>query len=200
MRFMRSLPFFALALMAGVPALAQTPAPAAPPPPQMVLTSSAFPDGGAIPVKYSQAAPGVAPGEGLSPALSWSNVPPGTQSLVLHMHDMEVARNKTTDDQLHWLLWNIPPATTSLPEGVGKGTKLADGTRQISASGPFYRGPGAGANGPQHHYTFEIFALDTTLNVEPTSDPFATRTAIFNAMQGHIIGRAITMGLFKRPN
>src|SRR5215471_5286811 len=70
--------------------------PAAPP---MTMTIAAFPDGGPIPVKYSQAAPGAAPGEGTSPAITWSNVPAGTQSFFLHMHDMEVVRNKTTDDQ-----------------------------------------------------------------------------------------------------
>src|SRR2546430_12109645 len=47
---------------------------------------------------------GVAPGEGTSPAMSWTNVPAGTQSFFLHMHDMDLARNKTTDDQAHWVL------------------------------------------------------------------------------------------------
>ena len=61
-------------------------APAAPP---MTLTVSGFPDGGQIPVKFSQAAEGVAPGEGLSPAMTWTNTPPGTQSFVLHMHDLD---------------------------------------------------------------------------------------------------------------
>src|SRR5690606_1997440 len=72
--------------------------------PPMTLTVSGFADGGQIPVRFSQAAEGAAPGEGTSPALSWTNVPPGTQSFVLHMHDMDVARNRTTDDQVHWLV------------------------------------------------------------------------------------------------
>ena len=99
-------------------------APAAPP---MTLTVSGFQDGGQIPVKFSQAADGVAPGEGLSPAMTWTNTPPGTQSFVLHMHDLDVARNKTTDDQVHWVVWNIPATATGLPEGVPKGAQLADG-------------------------------------------------------------------------
>src|SRR5271169_6899655 len=97
----------------------------------MTLTISGFPDGGQIPVKFSQAAPGVAAGEGTSPAMSWANVPPGTQSFFLHMHDMDLARNKTTDDQAHWVLWNIPPAATGLPEGVPRGSQLPDGSYQI---------------------------------------------------------------------
>src|SRR5262245_11553571 len=80
---------------------------AAPAAPAMTLTVQGFPDGGQIPVKFSQAAPGAAPGEGTSPAMTWANVPAGTQSFVLNMRDLDVARNKTTDDQAHWVVWNI---------------------------------------------------------------------------------------------
>ena len=113
--------------------------------PAMTLSSPAFADGAQIPVKFSQAAEGVPPGEGTSPALTWTNVPAGTASFVLHMHDMELARNKTTDDQVHWLVWNIPGTAKGLPEGVPKGAQLADGSYQISATGQMYRGPGAPA-------------------------------------------------------
>src|SRR5580704_4673552 len=101
------------------------------PPPAMTLTVAGFPDGGQIPVKYSQAAPGVPVGEGTSPAMSWANVPAGTQSFFLNMHDMDLARNKTTDDQAHWVLWNIPAPATGLPEGVPTGSELPDGSYQI---------------------------------------------------------------------
>ncbi len=103
---------------------------AAPAPPAMILTIPGFPDGGQIPVKFSQAAPGVAVGEGTSPAMSWANVPAGTQSFFLNMHDMDLARNKTTDDQAHWVLWNIPATATGLPEGVPKG--IATAGRKLS--------------------------------------------------------------------
>jgi Raf kinase inhibitor-like YbhB/YbcL family protein len=172
------------------------PAPAAPP---MTMTVAGFSDGGQIPVKYTQAAPGVATGEGLSPAITWTNTPPGTQSFVLNMHDMEVVRNKTSDDQAHWVVWNIPASSTGLPEGVPKGSQLADGSYQISATGTMYRGPGAPANGPPHHYMFEIYALDTKLDVQPTADAFETRANVMKAMQGHILGKAVYGGLFKRP-
>ena len=171
-------------------------APAAPP---MTLTVSGFQDGGQIPVKFSQAAEGVAPGEGLSPAMTWTNTPPGTQSFVLHMHDLDVARNKTTDDQAHWVVWNIPATATGLPEGVPKGAQLADGSYQISATGQMYRGPGAAATGPVHHYMFEIYALDTKLDVTPAADAFETRANVMKAIQGHILGKAVYVGLFRRP-
>jgi Raf kinase inhibitor-like YbhB/YbcL family protein len=165
----------------------------------MTLTTMAFPDGGPIPVKFSQAAEGAAPGEGTSPALTWANAPAGTQSFVLHMHDMELARNRTTDDQVHWLVWNIPGTASRLTEGQPKGAKLPDGSYQISATGQVYRGPGAPANGPPHHYVFEIFALDTKLDVQPTADAFETRANVIKAIQGHILGKAVYLGLFRRP-
>jgi Raf kinase inhibitor-like YbhB/YbcL family protein len=175
---------------------APAPAPAGP---AMTLTVAGFPDGGQIPVRFSQAAPGVATGEGTSPAISWANVPAGTQSFVLNMRDMDVARNKTTDDQAHWVVWNIPAASTGLPEGVPKGAQLQDGSYQISATGQMYRGPGAPATGPQHHYMFELFALDAKLDVQPVADAFETRANVMKAMQGHILGKAVYGGLFKRP-
>src|SRR6266849_20423 len=118
--------------------------------PAMTLTIPAFPDGGQVPVKFSQAAEGAAPGEGTSPAIRWANPPAGTQSFVLNMHDMDVARNRTTDDQAHWVVWNIPPTAAGLPEGVPKGPKLANGAYQFSATGQMYRGPGAAATGLKH--------------------------------------------------
>jgi Raf kinase inhibitor-like YbhB/YbcL family protein len=167
--------------------------------PAMTLTVTGFPDGGPIPVRFSQAAEGAAPGEGTSPAISWANSPAGTQSFVLNMRDMDVARNKTTDDQAHWVVWNIPPTAMGLPEGVPKGSQRPDGSYQISATGPMYRGPGAPATGPQHHYMFEIYALDTKLEVQPTTDAFETRANVMKAMQGHVLGKAVYGGLFKRP-
>ena len=76
---------------------------------------------------------------------------------------------------------------------------MPDGSRQTSATGPVYRGPGAGANGPMHHYVFELYALDIPLPVEAVDDAFATRTKVMEAMQGHILGKAVYLGLFRRP-
>jgi Raf kinase inhibitor-like YbhB/YbcL family protein len=175
-------------------AAAQAPAAgAAPPRPAMTLTTTAWADGDPIPAKYTQA------GEQVSPELKWTNTPPGTVTFLLHMLDPDVARNKTTDTQVHWLVWNIPGTATGLPEGVPKGEKLADGSLQTSASGPVYRGPGAPATGPVHHYTFEIYALDTKLDVVHGVDAFETRANVMKAIQGHILGKAVYVGLFKRP-
>lgn len=188
--FLTSVLFLGMAFLS----FAQT-APAA-----MTITTNAFADGTIIPVKYSQAAPGAAPGEGTSPALSWGNIPAGTKSLLLHMHDLDFVRNKTTDDQVHWLVWNIPANSTGLPEGLPRGAKLPDGSYQISVTGPVYRGPGAAASGPLHHYMFEILALDITLDFPAVNnDPFETRAKVMQTIQGHILGKAVIGGLFKRP-
>ena len=176
----------ALAQAAG----AQGGGPAAKP---MVLTIPGFADGTDIPVKYTQA------GEQTSPAISWTNTPAGTVSFLLHMHDVEGTRNRTTDDQLHWLVWNIPGTATGLPEGIPMGAQLQNGAYQTSASGLMYRGPGAPAAGPRHHYTFELFALDTKVDMQPGSDPFETRTNVMKSIQGHVLGKAVYMGLFHRP-
>jgi hypothetical protein len=99
-------------------------------------------------------------------------------------------------------VWNIPGTATGLPEGVPKGAQLTDGAYQISATGQMYRGPGAPATGPQHHYMFEVYALDTTLDVRPaagTDAAFETRANVMKAMQGHILGKAVYGGLFKKP-
>ncbi|MGE0042340.1 MAG: YbhB/YbcL family Raf kinase inhibitor-like protein [Vicinamibacterales bacterium] len=162
-------------------------------PPAMRLMTTGWADGDDIPVKFSQA------GEQVSPPLTWTNVPAGTRSFVLHMRDPDVARNKTTEDQVHWLVWNIPGDATGLPEGQPEGATLPNGAKQISASGMTYRGPGAPASGPKHHYTFELFALDTTLDVAHGSDAWDTRAKVYAAMQGHILGKAVYAGLFHRP-
>jgi phosphatidylethanolamine-binding protein (PEBP) family uncharacterized protein len=118
---------------------------------------------------------------------------------VLIVHDVDTAITPGTDDMLHWMLWNIPPATTTLPEHVPVASELPDGTRQISATGPYYRGPGAAAAGPVHHYVFELFALDTMLDVPAVgASPPQTRAAILAAMAGHVRGKAVYAGLFKR--
>jgi len=179
--------------------LAQVPEKAAPRPAAMVLTIPGWPDGGQIPVKFTQA------GEQVSPELKWTNVPAGTQSFVLNMLDPDVSVMRGPETQPHWIVWNIPATATGLPEGVKAGAELPDGTRQISASGPNYRGPGAAATGPLHHYTFEVYALDTKLDVTPsTATPqinaaLETRTNVMKALQGHVLGKAVYVGLFHRP-
>jgi len=176
----------------------------------MTLTTSAWADGGQIPIKYTQ------PGHDVSPPLSWSDAPPNTLSFVLLVHDLDTTGNGTTDALLQWLVWNIPATARGLPEHMPQGPELPDGTRQISVTGPYYRGPAAPSSGPVHHYLFELYALDSKIDVPPVATttatgrggappttravtPSETRAAILTAMSGHIRGKAVLVGLFRRP-
>ncbi len=157
------------------------------------LSTTAWSDGATIPAKYTQA------GAQVSPPLAWANVPDGVQSFVLIARDTDAAIGNGTDDILHWMLWNIPGSARSLAEAIPQGNQLPDGTRQISASGPYYRGPGAPAAGPAHHYVFEIYALDATLDVPAVGQsPALTRAAVEQAMAGKIRAKGALVGLFKR--
>ena len=117
------------------------------------MTISAFAEGSDIPLKYTQS------GSQTSPEITWINTPPGTVTFLLHMHDMDVSRNHTTDDQLHWLVWNIPGTATGLPEGVPAGAQLQNGAYQISASGPSLSRSGRAGQfpaAPLHLRTFRL--------------------------------------------
>jgi hypothetical protein len=159
----------------------------------MKLSTSAWQDGGAIPPKFAQ------PGRDVSPPLSWSAAPEGTNGFVVIAHDIDGATGNGTDDVLHWLVWNIPKDATSLPEGIPQAPQRADGSRQISVSGPYYRGPAAPSTGPAHHYVFEVFAVDTLIDVPSVGvQPGPTRTAVMAAMAGHVRGKGTMVGTFKR--
>lgn len=168
----------------------------------LTLVTTGWPDGGMIPLRYTQAGPEI------SPAIQWSAPPAGAASFVLMFHDADaLAANNSTDDLLHWMLWNIPATATGLPQGMPDGFELPDGTRQIGVSGSRYRGPGASATGPVHHYVLDLYALDTMLDIkvspqgpqEANPNVQAIRTSIVQAMAGHIRGKAAYFGLFRRP-
>jgi len=185
---------FALVCISIGMAAAQAPAggPAVPP---LIMTTTAWEDGGVIPDKYTQKASPMAP----SPALNWSQVPPGTQSFVLLVHDPEPVLNKGSKmDVTHWLIWNIPGNSTGLKEGVAQG-ELSDGSRQVSLRMNGYMGPGA-PPGPYHHYTFELFAVDMKIDVPQGTPQEAanTRTAVMNAIDGHVLGKALLIARFHR--
>jgi Raf kinase inhibitor-like YbhB/YbcL family protein len=161
------------------------------------VSSTAWQDGGEIPLKFAGR------GENKSPAFEfhWNlGTNPGTapdtlKSYAVILHDIQnVGANKTTGDTLHWSAFNIPGSATGLPEAIGSGD-LPDGTRNGPGIRPgSYFGPGAGA-GPFHHYVFEFYALDTKLDLPATT----TRDELLKAMDGHVIGKAAWFGRFPAP-
>jgi Raf kinase inhibitor-like YbhB/YbcL family protein len=198
-----------IAALAGPgPADAQTPQggagrsnqgqPAATPPPPMRLAIASVPDGGVLPAKFTCAAQ---PPAHTSPTLSWTDAPPGTQSFVVYVHNMDPRPAKGIEDVLHWLMWNIPANARSIPENVPPAAELPDGSRQLVTAGrnggpsTGYRAPCPPPGVPANHYAFEVFALDNRLEAAVG----ATRADVLKAMDGHVLGHAIVIALFGRP-
>jgi hypothetical protein len=159
--------------------------------PSLTLTTTAFADGAIIPNRFTALDPSP-----VSPELQWMNVPVGTVSFVLVVRDPDVAVKRTTNDILHWMLFNIPGSARGLPEGIPANSQLTDGTIQVKRrNGAIgYLGMGAPAVGPYHHYTFELYALDIKLDLGPD----ATREDVLKAMDGHILGKGMLIGRFHR--
>lgn len=160
----------------------------------MTLTSTSFEDGGLIPDAHAQR------GRDRSPALTWTGAPDSVRSYVLIVRDLDAITADSPDGLLHWLVWNIPGSATSLAAGIPSGAQRPDGSRQVSVSGPYYRGPAAPAGGPAHHYAFELYALDAMVNVPAEQlSPAATRDAVLAAMRGRVRGKGVLVGRYLRP-
>jgi hypothetical protein len=158
------------------------------------ILSSAFLDSGGLNYKYTCSVGAAA----VTPPLVWGNVPMGVQSFTLIVHDMDPRPGKGLNDILHWMVWNIPGTSTALPENVPTtSATLADGTVQSNGNGQGpnfgYRAPCPPA-GPPHHYAFELYALDTKTDLPAT----ASRDEVTKAMDGHILGHTVIVGLYNR--
>jgi Raf kinase inhibitor-like YbhB/YbcL family protein len=153
--------------------------------PVLKLSSSSFDADGDIPAKYS------CDGANASPALAWTNAPAATQSFALIMDDPDVPA-KTV---VHWLIYDIPGGTRSLPEGVPTKKKLADDSEQgqnvRKKNG--YTGPCPEKGGTSHHYFFKLYALDAKTGLKPN----AKKEELEAAMKGHILAQAQVIGRFK---
>jgi len=98
-------------------------------------------------------------GGNVSPALSWSGAPEGTKSFVLTVFDPDAP---TGSGFWHWVMFNIPAGTTSLPEGAGAPGKEPAGATQIQNDyGTVGYGGPCPPKGDTHRYIFTLFALKT---------------------------------------
>jgi Raf kinase inhibitor-like YbhB/YbcL family protein len=148
------------------------------------IKSSAFTDGGKIPVEYT------CDGAGISPDLSWSNVPPETKSLVLICDDPDAPMGTFT----HWVMYNIPPKVNNLPAGTPAEPKLDNGALQgINSARKIGYTPPCPPSGT-HRYIFTIYALDTVLNLEPG----VQKSEVEQAMEGHILAEGRIIGKYSR--
>jgi Raf kinase inhibitor-like YbhB/YbcL family protein len=150
----------------------------------MNLTSTSF-KGDQIPAKFT------CNGAGVSPQLSWSAPPAGTESFALMVADPD-APGRTF---VHWVIYDLPADARTLPEALPPQGEVAGGGRQ--GSNDFgdigYGGPCPPGHSP-HHYVFIIYALDAKLNL-PVG---ATRVQVEAAMKGHILARGELVGLYHR--
>jgi len=146
------------------------------------FSSPAFGNGEPIPPVYS------CKGRDVSPALTWTEPPAGTQSFALIMDDPDAPMGTW----VHWVIFNIPTSARGLPEGVPTDPELGDGSRQgiTSARTNGYHGPCPPSG--VHRYFFKLYALDTTLSL-PTS---AGKQDLLQAMEGHILANLEWMGTF----
>jgi hypothetical protein len=149
------------------------------------LASAAFEEGNAIPVKHT------GQGDDVSPALQWTGVPAGAKSLALICDDPDAPMGTW----VHWVIWNIPPEATGLPEAVPQKAELKDGSKQgindFRQTG--YGGP-MPPPGKAHRYFFKVYALDT----QPDLKPGATKSKLLDAMKGHILAEGQLMGTYQR--
>jgi Raf kinase inhibitor-like YbhB/YbcL family protein len=155
----------------------------------MKLSSSAFPPNADIPTPYT------CEGSDQSPPLAWSGVPAGTKSLALIVDDPDApdpAAPKMT--WVHWVLYNIPPATTGLDAGQSRLSDLPAGTREGLND---WQRKGYGGPCPpigRHRYVHKLYALDTVL---PVLQP-ATKAALEKAMHGHILAQGELVGYYRK--
>ena len=127
-------------------------------------------------------------GEDVSPALSWTGVPPGTAELVLIVDDPDAPDGAFA----HWLVYGLDPGTTELPEGVMPGgVGLLQGENDFGDAG--YGGP-CPPEGETHRYRFWLQAVDEETGLEPG----ATREDVLAAVEGHLVGDFMLIALYAR--
>jgi len=158
-------------------------------PDEMTITTAPFAAGESIPREFT------CEGTNVSPALDWSDVPAGAESLTLIVDDPDAPGQTFT----HWVLFNLPGDTTRLPRDLSVTTHFSDasptpaeGKNDFGDRG--YGGPCPPPGDGPHRYFFRLYALDTVLDL----DEGATKKQVLDAMDGHVIGETDRMGTYER--
>jgi Raf kinase inhibitor-like YbhB/YbcL family protein len=147
----------------------------------MKITSTAFAEGQPIPKRYT------CDGENVSPPLAWSGVPAAAKGLVLVVDDPDAPGGLFT----HWIVFNLPPSTSSLPEGVKPAGGISQGTNDFGKAG--YGGPCPPKG--RHRYVFHLFALESGL--DGLTQP--SRAKLDAALEkGHVLARTALTGTYQR--
>ena len=156
----------------------------------LAVRSADIAPGGTIPMLHS------AYDQNISPALSWGAGPAGTRAYAIVAEDPDAG---TPAPIVHWLAWNIPAGTTSLPQGIAGGPQLAEpkGVRQgLNARGTIgWHGPRPPVGDRAHGYHLQVFALDRELDLLPG----ARREDVTAAMAGHVLAAGELVGTYAQP-
>jgi Raf kinase inhibitor-like YbhB/YbcL family protein len=156
----------------------------------LTLNCSVFSDNGIIPIRYT------GEGQNISPQLNWRGVSPACKSLVLICDDPDApGRNQAF---VHWLVYNIHPTASSLPEGIPPLERLpapligSQGRNSFLKIG--YGGPLPPIGHGIHHYIFKLYSLNCELPLAPG----ASKDDVVKAMTGNILDACQLVGKFER--
>lgn len=144
-----------------------------------------------------------------SPKFEISDISPETESFALVMVDHDAPG---PEPYAHWLIWNIPPDTATLPEGVPQRPTVSlsergtdPGFPDSDTNGPVVQGTNSaneiGYTGPcppsedgPHTYEFTLYALTSMLNIEPG----ATRAVLESALENERWGATTLTATYER--
>jgi Raf kinase inhibitor-like YbhB/YbcL family protein len=150
------------------------------------ISSTAFEANAPIPSRFT------CDGQGVNPELTISGVPREAKSLALIMEDPDVPKVLRPDGvYVHWVLFNIPPSTTGIPEGGAVGTAGANSSGKNAYVAPC---PPPQYEPSEHRYVFTLYALDAELPLAAG----VSKVTVESAMKGHIIAETQLIGRFKR--
>jgi hypothetical protein len=150
----------------------------------ITVTSEVFSEGEVIPEKYT------CDDRDISPPLSWTGVPEEARSLVLIFDDPDAPAGTW----VHWVVFDIPPDTSGLDEGIPPDESLADSSRQgVNDFGDFGYGGPCPPSGT-HRYYFKLYALDKVLELSGR----VTKDTLLKDMKGHILAEGQLMGKYSR--
>jgi Raf kinase inhibitor-like YbhB/YbcL family protein len=176
-RVLLLLTLVVLAGCSGRPATTDQPEEA---PMTLTLTSTAFANGQPIPDKYS------CWGQGISPPLGWRGAPADTKSFALIVDDPDAP----SGTYVHWVIYNIPAASSGLAEAIATAPTLPDGSVQGSNSSGRTGFTSPCPPSSTHRYVFKLHALDTLLSLGPG----ASKEQLLKAIQGHVLAQGQLMG------
>jgi Raf kinase inhibitor-like YbhB/YbcL family protein len=159
----------------------------------MKLTSPVFAQDGEIPKRYT------GEGENVSPPLNWSKVPEGVREFAIFCEDPDAPVREGRDHPfVHWIIYNISPTMTMLPEGIVAELRVEAPVRCDQGTNSFgevgYGGPMPPVGHGLHHYRFRLYAL----NLELALPPGATKAEFLKAIEGHVIEQALLIGTYRR--